>query len=84
MRCILSSLFVEHKTCLYFRLSSGLSLNVWVIPLTVFRYDEGDENSYYEELKAQMSEQAQVKWLYMRFYYVVLTFESVDEVLCML
>ena len=33
--------------------------------LTVFRYDEGDENSYYEELKAQMSEQAQVKWFYM-------------------
>ena len=27
-----------------------------------------------------MSEQAQVKWLYMWFYYVVLTFESVDEV----
>ena len=31
-----------------------------------------------------MSEQAQVNWLYMRFYYVVLTFESVDEVLCVL
>ena len=67
-----------------------LSFNFWVelecvsYSLNCIRYDEGDENSYYEELKAQMSEQAQVKWLYMWFYYVVLTFESVDEVLCML
>ena len=31
-----------------------------VIHLTILRYDEGDETSYYDDLKAQMSEQAQL------------------------